>query len=118
MTGVDLAADMAARLAPSARQLELAKVLIVGGAAQHVIVPISLPGKRRGLWTAEQVVWHPEGLFPVPVDDPGPGHMQARNGADATAGAALDGAVGVAAYAVIYDDATFTVFEGISGRRD
>lgn len=117
MTEVDLAEDLRQRFVPSARQLEVTNAIIKGGAAEKVIVPITLPGKQRGWWTSEQVVQHPEGFWTVPVGDDGQGYSTARHGADMAAGAALDGAEGVAAYAVIYPHGEFAVFEGISGRR-
>ena len=99
MTYAALQADLAARWRPSARAIAAGVAYCKGADDAAAYVPMIMPGKARGGWTAGQVVL----TLPQTFGTRG----EAVEAAEAVLGD-LDGTVG---YAMVYADGTWAVWE-------
>ena len=94
----DPRADLITRFRPSEENVLRAVARMADTGETELYTALSLPGKTRGIWMTGQVVINPIGLYPT------------RGEATLAAELALV-EPGVAAYAVIYDDGGWAVFE-------
>lgn len=112
--------DMTARFVPTDEQIAVAVAMLeVAEEATHVVVPLALPGKTRGVWTVGQPVEHVPGFWLVDADQTSVGHRGAVLGyrtvcrlADQAAAAHLGARPGVSAYATIDVDGQCSTREG------
>lgn len=112
MSAPDPYDDMDKRMAPSAKDIELAQVLLRNdGWGSRVLTPIAFPRKYMGLWTVDQEVVTPGGLFPC--DDDTSSFEKARRKACRAAAAALNGRCGTIGYVVHTAGDQWAVFEDI-----
>lgn len=110
----ELATDLHARLRPSDIQMRTADAMLTANPdAYCIVVPLALPGKRRGVWTATQTVDYPPGYFLARTNDwnGAESYAAARAEADMTARRHMAATVGVSAYATIDHRGDFAVFE-------
>jgi len=109
-----LAADLTARMAPTPEQVAAAVVTAVDAGTDMAIVPIAFPGKEYGVWTIDERVEHPAGVWPVNNDhDPETGYRAGTNAASLAAAKHLGEEPGTVGYVAVYPDAVWAVFEEI-----
>lgn len=106
--------DCRSRFRPSVPQIRAATSMLEGcPGAFGVCVPIVLPGKTRGVWCVGQQVEYPAGFFLARSRGrlSPESYASARVAAVDAAYRALGDRSGVVAYAVVYPDGQWSVFE-------
>lgn len=111
-------ADLRERLRPSDTQVAVAVAMlqeVPASEATHVVVPIALPGKQRGIWIEGQQVQPVNGFWLANRDNWEGPYAGARGHAEDAARLWLvdQKLSGVSAYACIDRDGTWAVFEGL-----
>lgn len=120
------AADMEARYRPSEDQIAVARAMFAtapNARRWHVVVPLALPGKAPGVWIIGQEVRPIPGAWLARSyvgRDSAYAHSKARDAADAAAAEWLTAwnLTGGTAYAVIREDGTWAVFDGLGRDAD
>lgn len=92
--------DLTARFRPAQEAVDRAVARMADTGEEELYVAILLPGKTRGIWYVGQEVWHPS----VSV-------IHSTRGEAIVWGEQNLMAPGVVAYAVIYPDGEWAVFE-------
>lgn len=122
-TTSDTAADMRERFRPTPEQIAVAVAMLATADPQAtgyaVAVPIALPGKQHGLWKLGQPVEAVPGFWLGHRDQETGPHAwhKATDAADRAAGGHLAGSQGSSAWAVIWPDGDWAVWEGFYGNR-